>query len=385
MSEADTIRVEIAVIGGGIAGASAAAHLAGEGPLVLLEREDQPGYHTSGRSAALFSETYGNAVVRALSVASRSFLEAPPEGFAEHPVLTPRGALHAGTADDEAELDALYRDAHGLVPSVRRLGAAEVLSLCPVLRPDWAVGGVLEPDARDIDTHGLLSGYLRLLRHRGGRIATGFEVDRIERGGAGWRIGSRDRVVEARTVVNAAGAWADAVARLAGLSPAGIVPKRRTAFLFEPPPDVPHRAWPLVVSAREDFYFKPDAGMILGSLADETPSEPTDAQPEEIDIATAVDRIETATDLRIRRISRAWAGLRCFARDKTPVVGFDPEVDGFLWLAGQGGYGFQTAPALAWCAASLVRTGSLPPGIEDMGVTADALSPERFRSSTRRG
>ena len=373
------IEADILVLGGGIAGASVAGHLAAERSVVLLEREEQPGYHASGRSAALFSEAYGNAIVRALSVASRPFLEKPPGGFAEHPLLEPRGALHVGTRGHEEQLAQLAAEAHALVPSVRPVEAADALAMVPVLRADWVVGGVLEPEARDIDTNALLHGFLRVLRAGGGRIVTDADVTAIGRGGRGWVVETRAGPASAEIIVNAAGAWADEIAALAGLAPLGLTPKRRTAFLFEPPAGVEIRDWPLVIGADEDFYFKPDAGMILGSPADETPSAPTDAQPEELDIALAVDRIQTVTDLTVRRLLRRWAGLRTFAPDKTPVAGFDPAADGFFWLAGQGGYGFQTAPALGWTAAQLLLRDAVPAAIEDYGVTAAALAPARLR------
>lgn len=375
------VRADIAILGGGIAGASVAAHLAAERSVIVLEREDQPGYHASGRSAALFSESYGNAYVRALSVASRPFLEAPPSGFADYPLLSARGVLHVGTAGEDERLDHTLAEASALVRSVRRVTLDEARKLVPVLRPDWLTAAILEPDARDIDTNALLSGYLRVARERGARILTRAELTGIERGPTGWRLETMAGSVEAEVLANAAGAWADEIAKLAGLRPLGLVPKRRTALLFEPPAGLAIEDWPLVVGAREDFYFKPDAGMILGSPADETPSDPTDAQPEDIDVALAIDRIQRAADLPVRHVRRRWAGLRTFAPDKTPVAGFDPDVDTFFWLAGQGGYGFQTAPALGLTAAHLLLRGSVPSTIEDLGVTAAALSPARF--STR--
>ena len=378
MSEA--IDVEVAVIGGGIAGASAAAAIAEHRTVLLLEREDQPGYHTSGRSAALFSEAYGNGPVRALSVASRAFLEAPPPGFAEHPLLTPRGALHVGAgAEQEAEIAAYVAETSRLVPTVRALSGEEARRLVPVLRPDQATAAAIEPGAQDIDTNGVLAGFLRLLRSRGGRLVSRAAVAGIERSGGRWRIETAAGTVTADIVVNAAGAWADEVAALAGLAPVGLEPKRRTAFLFEPPAGLDIRAWPLVLRADEGVYFKPDAGLLLGSPADETPSPPCDAQPEELDVAIAIDRIETLADLPVRRVVRRWAGLRTFAPDRTPVVGFDPRADGFFWLAGQGGYGFQTGPAMAACAAALIASGRLPDEVAAFGVAPEALSPARFR------
>ena len=372
------IETEIAVVGAGIAGASAAATLARAGRrVVLLEREDAPAYHTSGRSAALFSETYGNATVRALSVASRDFLDAPPPGFAEHPILSPRGALHVGLAGDEERLAELAAEGRALVPSVRALSGEEARALVPVLR-DVVAGAVFEPDARDIDTNGLVQGYLRMLRAAGGKMLLRARVDELAREQAGWRLTTAAGEVRAGIVLNAAGAWADEVAGLAGLRPLGIAPKRRTAFLVTPPEGTESRGWPLVVSAREDVYFKPDAGLLLCSPADETPSEPVDAQPDDLDIAVAVERLQAIADIPVRRIQRSWAGLRSFAPDRTPVVGFDPRAAGFFWLAGQGGYGFQTAPALAALTAALIGGKGVPAELADRGIAARDLAPERF-------
>jgi len=372
------IEAEIAIVGGGIAGVSAAAELASERRVVLLEREDQPGHHASGRSAALFSETYGNAIVRALSAASRSFLAHPAPGFATFPLLSPRGALHVGVAGQEDLLAHLLDEVRALVPAVRALSAAEARAIVPVLRQERLIGGVLEPDARDIDTNALLQGYIRAVRQQGGQVVPRAEVTGLERTGHGWMIRTRVGVVRADIVVDAGGAWADAVAGLAGLAPLGLLPKRRTAFAFDPPPGIAIHEWPLVIGAAADVYFKPDAGMILGSPADEIPSEPNDAQPDELDVAVAVARIEALADLPVRRIVRRWAGLRTFAPDRTPVVGFDPRREGFFWLAGQGGYGFQTAPSLARVAAGLILRGEVPRDILDRGVTRDALAPDRL-------
>ncbi|MBB3020971.1 D-arginine dehydrogenase [Microvirga lupini] len=377
---ADVIEVDVAVVGAGIAGASVAAHLAIERSVLLLEQESHPGYHTSGRSAALFSEAYGNAVIRGLSVASRSFLEAPPSGFSDYPLLSPRGALHVGSTGHEETLESLLQAARALVPSVRAVSADEAKAIVPVLRRSWVTQGVFEPDARDIDTNSVLHGFLRLMRERGGRSLMNAEVIGVARtGGDSWLIETKAGAVRAPTLVNAAGAWCDAVAMKAGIAPIGLCPLRRTAFLIEPPADVQSHDWPLVIGADEDFYFKPDAGMLLASPADESPSPPCDVQPDDMDVAVAIERIQTAADLPVRRVARRWAGLRTFASDRTPVVGYDPSAEGFFWLAGQGGYGFQTAPALARSAAALALGQSLPSDIQDCGVTAAALSPDRFR------
>ena len=349
------MKFDVAVIGAGIAGASVAAHVATGRSVVLLERESQPGYHTSGRSAAVFSETYGNATVRALSIASRTFLEEPPAGFTANPILTPRGAMHVGTAADQDLLERFHDAAHAMVRSVRRLTSGEVRERVPVLKTEHVAGGVLEPEARDIDTNALLQGFLRQFKAAGGQMLLNAEVLGIAQAGGRWMIETPLGTIHAEIVVNAAGSWADEVARLAGVRPVGLTPKRRTAFTFRPETDVPFAAWPLVIGAREDFYFKPDAGNLLASPADETPSEATDAQPEEIDIAIAADRLMTATTLEVRHIAHRWAGLRTFSTDKTPVSGFDPGAAGFMWLAGQA-----------------------PPRLAELGVSKETLSPARF-------
>jgi D-arginine dehydrogenase len=370
--------VDVAVIGGGIAGASLAAAVAPGRRVLLLERETQPGYHSSGRSAALFSETYGNATVRALSTGSRGFFRAPPADFADFTLARPRGTLHVGTEGQDAALDRQAEILGRLVPSVRRLGPAEAAALMPVLEAQRIAGAVFEPESLDLDTNGMLQGSLRGLRRQNGMVRTAAEVTALRPlPGGGWRVETTAGPVEAGIVVNAAGAWADAIAALAGIAPIGLVPKRRTAFLF----DAPGHAiddWPAVVDLDERFYFKPDAGKLLGSPADETPTPPCDAQPEEIDIAIAVDRIEGATTLQIRRLSHRWAGLRSFVADKTPVLGFDPEASGFFWCAGQGGYGFQTAPSMARLGAALLNGDAVPEDLAALGVTAAALAPGRF-------
>jgi D-arginine dehydrogenase len=244
-------------------------------------------------------------------------------------------------------------------------------------------GGVFEPDARDIDTNGLLQGFLGRVRSGNGKILLDAPVTAIERDGSRWRIVAGSQEISAGVLVNAGGAWGDMLAVLAGAKPVGLAPKRRTAFLIAPPPGMDTRDWPLTISAHEDLYFKPDAGKLLVSPADETPSEPVDVQPEEMDVAIAADRLAERTTNEVRRIEHKWAGLRTFAPDKTPVVGFDPIVAGFFWLVGQGGYGFQTAPAMARLAAALVAGKGIPLEIQEQGITADQLSPARFATVMR--
>jgi D-arginine dehydrogenase len=368
---------DVIVIGAGIAGASAAAPLALTHRVALLERESHPGYHSTGRSAALFSETYGNAPVRLLSRASRDFFFAPPEGFSDYPLVTPRGALHIARSDQTAHLDALLA-MPGVAESAHALDAEEVARLAPLLRPGYALAGVHEPNARDVDVHALHQGFLRQIRAAGGAIVTDAACLALERAPFGWRIATAAGDFEARIVVNAAGAWADEIAGLAGLSPLGVTPCRRTALLVEAPQAEGIAAMPLTIDAEEAFYFKPDAGKLLLSPCDETPSPACDAQPDEMDVAIAIDRVESATTLQIRHVARKWAGLRSFAPDRSPVIGFDARAQDFFWLAGQGGYGIQTAPAAGRLAAALLARHDVPEDIAGLGFTAEMVSPGRF-------
>jgi D-arginine dehydrogenase len=367
-----------AIVGAGIAGASAGYNLAPHGPTLLLERESQPGYHSTGRSAALYTETYGNRVIRALTIASRPFFEAPPKGFAEHPLLAPRGTLVIARADQGEALAAALAESQAIQPDVRGVDAAGALALCPGLKPGYAASAFYEEDARDMDVHAIHQGYLRGFRAAGGTLVCDAEVLGLARNGAGWKIETRAGAFMADIVINAAGAWADVLARMAGARRVGLVPKRRTAATIEPPAGADFRRWPAVIDIDEQFYWKPDAGQLLISPADETPVEPQDVQPEEMDIALCVDRVEAASTLSIRRIARKWAGLRSFVKDKTPVAGFAPDAPNFFWLAGQGGYGIMTSPAMGRAAAALARGLALPADIAAHGVSAADLAPARL-------
>ncbi len=372
---------EIAVVGAGIAGASLAAELARDRHVVLLEREAQPGYHTTGRSAALFSKVYGPAPIRALSRASETFFKTPPEGFSAHPLLSPRGVLLAARDGQEAALDAMtaeLRDSR----QVRRVDAAAARELCPLLRAEGLLGALWDDDSQDIDVHALHQGFLRLFRARGGHLQCGTELHGLARDGAGWRLETHKGSLRAEVVVDAAGAWADELAGLAAVRPIALVPKRRTAMIVAPPEGFDPMAMRMVVDIEEQFYLKPDAGKLLISPADETPSPPCDAQPEELDIAICVDRIERAFALSVRRIENRWAGLRSFVADKAPVAGYAPDAPGFFWLAGQGGYGIQTAPALARLAAALLRGDAVPDDIAAEGLDAADLAPARLQSGS---
>jgi D-arginine dehydrogenase len=364
------------IIGSGIGGAGAAYELSDGARVLLLEREDAHGYHTTGRSAALYIETYGNAVIRGLTRASRAFFEAPPEGFCDYPLLTPRGCLNIARSDQLEALAIATAEAGDVaVPLTREA----VLGLVPMLRADYVAGGLLEPAAMDADVAALHQGFLSGAKARGAEIRTGCEIVAIERRAGGFRVTcASGETFEAAVVVNAAGAWADRVAVLAGAQPVGLQPMRRTAVIVEAPTAFDIRAWPAVIDVDEQFYFKPDAGRILASPADETPNEPCDAWADEMDVAVCVERVQAAADLPVRRVVRSWAGLRSFVADRSPAVGFDKDVPVFFWLAGQGGYGVQTAPAAARAAAALARGEALPDDIATNGVTEASLSPSRL-------
>jgi D-arginine dehydrogenase len=364
---------DLIVIGAGIAGAAAAAHLARDRRVFVLERESQPGYHSTGRSAALFTETYGNRAIRILTTASRAFYESRAEGSSGQPILSPRGVLLFAMPGQEAALATQAQDPH-----LRRLDARETCAMVPVLRAEAVVGGLHEPAAMDIDVHALHQAYLRRLRQGGGRLVLDAEVRTLARRDGVWRAATAAGDFAAPIVVNAAGAWADVVGGLAGLPPIGLVPKRRTALIVPAPAGI-DAAWPLTCDAVESLYFKPESGRLLVSPADATPLPPCDVQPDELDIAVALDRLARATTVAVDRVERKWAGLRSFVADNTTVCGFDPLAEGFFWLAGQGGYGIQTAEGMARCAQSLIAGVGLPADIVAAGLDAATIGPARLR------
>lgn len=367
------------IVGAGIAGASCAHALAPHAKVLLLEREAQPGMHSTGRSAAMFMESYGPAQVRALTRASRAFYEAPPAGFADAPILSPRGALYAAWQGHEAALDELHATLDATGSAVSRIDADECLRRVPVLRAEDLLGGVFEVDAMDIDVHTLHQGFLRGARRAGATLWTGAELAGADNANGTWQVALADgRSVTARTLVDAAGAWADTVAQRCGVAPLGIQPKRRSAFTFAAPAGLDIRPWPTVANVQETWYFKPDAGQLLGSPANADPVAAHDVVPEELDIATGIAAIEGDTTLTIRRPSRTWAGLRSFSPDGELVVGWDTRRPAFFWLAGQGGYGIQSAAGAAQLAAALWLGASLPEPLRAQGVQVHALEPARF-------
>ena len=371
------IEVDFLVIGAGIAGVSVAAELSGNASVVVIEREAQPGYHATGRSATLFSEIYGNSTIRALSRASRSFLFDPPSGFSDAALVRPRGVLYYATSEQVAEFEA-FRSEPDVARDTVLLSASEAHVLVPIIEPSHLFHAAHEPMAMDIDANALLAGHIRALRGRGAQLIANRTIDAIDHAGGLWTVRTQGDAFAAPVLIDAAGAWADEVARLAGVAPKGLQPMRRTALLIDAPAGHTISSWPMAFDVGETLYFKPDAGKLLLSPADEMPSPPCDAQPDDYDVAVAVDRYEEATGLVVNRVMHSWAGLRTFAHDRTPVVGFDPGAAGFFWLAGQGGYGIQTSPALSRLAAALAAGRALPDDIRAEGVSAESLSPARL-------
>ncbi|HET9823356.1 MAG TPA: FAD-binding oxidoreductase [Burkholderiaceae bacterium] len=367
-----TTAFDVIVVGAGIAGASVAAHLAPHLRVALLEREPQPGWHSTGRSAAMFMESYGPAQVRALTRASRRAFEALPGA------LAPRGALFVGRAGQADAIEALQSALATEGAPARRLGAEAACALVPALRAEAAAHALLDPSAADLDVHAVHQHFLRQVSAQGSVLKCDAEVTALSRTGADWTLALADGSTwRAAVVVNAAGAWADELAARAGVTPLGLQPRRRSAFTFAPPAGVDVRAWPCVAGIDEDFYFKPDAGVLLGSPANADPVPPHDVVAEELDVATGIARIEEATTLAIRRPLRTWAGLRSFVADGALVGSFDDAVPGFFWCCGQGGYGIQTSPAMGAACAARILGQALPPWIADEGLAFDDLRCRR--------
>jgi D-arginine dehydrogenase len=385
IAETDTLTrmnsevVDVVVVGGGIAGTSVAALLAETLQVAVLERESHPGLHSTGRSAALFSEIYGGTTIRALSRGSREFFYSPPPEFAAAPLVKPRGTLQIATAEQLPRLEE-FANLPDIAAAVYWLDASAVREACPILRPGHIVAGVMETASADMDVNAIHQGFLRQLRANGGQLWVNSEVNTLEHTGAHWKATTGNRVLQADVVINAAGAWADVIARQAGVREVGLQPRRRTALIIDAPKGMSIDDWPSVIDIDEQFYFKPDAGALLVSPADETPSEPCDAWPDDMDVAIAVDRVQNATTLEVERVRRSWAGLRSFVTDRTPVVGYAADAPGFFWLAAQGGYGIQTSPAMARLAAALVRRRDVPAELLDFGLDVATLRPERLVS-----
>lgn len=370
-------RFDVAIIGGGIAGASAAYWLSATHDVVLIEQESELAFHSTSRSAAVYLENYGGPINHRLSSASRSFFENPP-GDTDAPFLEPLGFLDVGPESMADDFFAKAAEAAKVTSSIRFLDATEVAELCPVLNPSRAAVGVWEPEAMAVDVMAVHQFYVREGRARGLHIERASRVTNVTRSGDVWHVSTGSGEVEAPVVVNAAGAWADQVAALAGVAPVGLTPRRRTAFTTRTSHDP--SAWPFIHSSEPggECYFKPEAGgQLLCSLADETAALPGDARPEELDIALAIDRLNQLADLNIRSVATSWAGHRTFAPDRQPVLGWDDQVEGFVWMVGQGGAGIVTSPASGLAIASIVGDAPLPETHTDLGLSEDALGPRR--------
>jgi D-arginine dehydrogenase len=364
---------DILVIGGGIAGLSAAAALSKHARVTVLEAEEQIGFHSSGRSATMLHYFLGDRLVRALTLASRGFIENPPDGFTDVPLGHAMPVLIHAREDEREELDALELEIRQFA-DLDRLDVKGVHELCPLLKED-AVHGLVDRNAIRLDAHALLQGNLRKVRTCGGELHTGVRVSRIERAGGNWTVaGKTGAVFTAPILINAAGSWADRVASLAGVQPLGLEPKRRTIITFDAPPGTNLEGLPFAKTIPDELYFAPESGRLFASPMDEVPSEPCDAQPDEYEVALAAYRMEERTTVEVRQIHSKWAGLRTFTPDRHPAVGFAPDTEGFFWLAGQGGFGLQTSPAMAAIVESLIAGADWP--VPD--VAREDLLPDRF-------
>lgn len=375
-----TTDFDFLIVGAGIAGASAGAELAANARVAILEREERPGYHATGRSAAFFAASYGNAVVRGISAASEPFYRHPPAGFSDVPLLRPRDTLFIARADQLPQLQELSAE----IPVLQPVSAGQACTQVPILDRGYVAGALRDTHCGDLDVDAILQGYLRLFKSRGGHLHCNCQVESLRYDGQRWTVRCGDESVSAPVIVNAAGAWAGSVAERAGITDLGLQPLQRTAVLIDPrkfagqTQGLDIADWPLVVDVDETFYFKPDAGLLLVSPADESPRDPCDAQPEELDIAIAMDRFQKATGLTVGRIEHSWAGLRTFAPDRHFIAGFDPRLTGFFWLAGQGGYGVQSAPGLAQLTNALLTGASLTAETSPVLNYCEEIAPHRF-------
>lgn len=370
----DTENIDAIVIGAGIAGATVAAHLSPDRSVVLVEAEEAAGYHSTGRSAAIWIQNYGPPDVRTLTGLSRSFFEQPPAGFTDTPILSHRPVLFLAPPEQRDHLGTMLAEGIGL----REASIAEVQAMLPALRPGYATQAAIEDDAFDMDVAALHQGFLRLLRANGGRLALRSRAGRIERKDGTWQVEtSGGATYRAPVVVNAAGAWGDVVAEQAGVAKLGLVPKRRTGCVIDPGPyDV--RNWPMTNDVDHTWYIRPEARTkLMVSPADETDIHPHDVQPDELDVAIAIDRMQQALDIEVRRIEHSWAGLRTFTPDRSLAFGWDPGQPGFFWCVGQGGYGIQTSPAAGRLVADVIAGRDPGPA----AAILPAVDPARFKQT----
>lgn len=367
------------IIGAGIAGAGLAYELAPYGSVLLLEAEHIPGYHTTGRSAAFYAETYGGPYVQPLTTASKAFFTDPPTGFSDVPLIASRGAYYYYTHNQQVEADAMLSAGEGLL-QVENVDAARLEAIFPYLNFSHLAGAVYDSRCRDLDVAALHQGYLRQAKRAGAEIMLNTPVQSMDRHKSFWEVRAPNGNYHGTTVINCAGAWADKIALIAGGQALGLQPMRRTivTVTLTSTMDV-DPSWPLLLDISGQLYFKPEGSGFLISPADETLSEPADAQPELEDVAIAIDRFQDVTGLSVDHVVSKWAGLRTFAQDRMPVIGWDHTLPDFFWSVGQGGWGIQTSPA--WCAlaASMLLKQSVPDWIESHGVKAGAYTPARLR------
>ena len=363
------------IIGGGISGASAGFELAAHGSAIIVEGESVPGFHSTGRSAALYTPNYGPDLVRLLNQQSYNFYSSPPEGFSANSLLSPRGMMTVASQKQVAEFKLKMRER---TPGIEEIDAQEVLEKAPFLKLNQVIGGAYEQGVFDMDVNAIHQGFLKGFSARGGKLLVESLVTSMRRVNNHWIVTTGCQDIEARTVVNAAGAWADEIGRLAGAAKIGLVAKRRTAVLVDAPKDTDIKIVPAMDFMGSSNYIKPEKYQLMVSPGDEKPVPAQDIQPDDFDIAVLIDWLESTTQIEVTRVNHQWAGLRCFVNDGNPVVGFDPTVESFFWLAGQGGYGIMMAAALAEATATLITDRRLPSAFEDAGINAPCLSPRRL-------
>lgn len=369
--------VDYIIIGAGIAGASAAYELVNEAKVILIERESQLAYHSTGRSAAIYMQAYGNKTVRGLTKNSFEFYSNPPKGFSDTPLLKERGAIFLATKEQKELAEHHYREMKNEVDNLELLENEDLQSLVPVINTDRYITGIFEKDAMDIDTHAVHQGYINGFKEKGGNLITNCLIRSINHHDDIWCLDTTKGQFKAPMIINAAGAWADQIASLAGIKNINLEPKKRSVvYLSIEDHDINN--WPYVGDISESFYFKPDSGKLFVSPCDEIPITPCDAKPSDLDIALAVNNLEAVTNIEVKKIDHTLAGLRSFVADRTPVVGEDKDAPGFFWLVGQGGYGFQTAPAIANCCRMLLTRKCFPESLKKLGVSEEALSPNRI-------
>jgi D-arginine dehydrogenase len=368
---------DVIVIGGGIAGVSIGFELSKDRSVCLLEMESTLAFHTTGRSAATFLETYGGPEIRALTTGSRDFLENPPEHF-ESALMSPRPLLQFAKVGRGSVIEQLHADVLPLVPDAELLSPERVSELFPIVKPGYVDAGMYEPGAMELDVHGIHQGYARGMRARKGEIVKSAPVVGLDHGPTGWTVTTTDgKTRTATAVVNASGAWGDVLGELAGAKPVGLMPLRRSIFMVSSPTGAATKDLPIFGDIDQSFYIKPEGEQFLCSPADETPTPPSDVSADTLEIARALDEINAATTLNARSVSSSWAGLRSFVPDRNFVVGPDPDVPDFHWFVGQGGYGIQTSPASAMVGAALVRGEDIPADLVARGLDISRLAPGR--------